>query len=209
MSDELNWQAAAVEIVTRSYAVTGRCRGLSEHVRLVDLLNVPATTHLQLADAKVREFGGRQDTVSTEGLFLIDRDCVIFGRSLESPEEEARRRETRRIDFVEKAKHRMLVFAPPFRIVGDLHVMRGADLSIALPRQFEGFLAITDACITHESEGGINWECGFIAVNGRCIDMVWPSAPPGWSWPQAHPAETGEGSDPATDEASERKESAA
>jgi hypothetical protein len=181
MADGLGSSVTAVEIVTKSYAVTGHCHGLSEHTRLIDLLNVPRITHLQLTEATVREFAGSREVVSAGGLFLIDRDYVVFGRSLEPPEDEAQRRETRRIDFVEKAKHRMLVFASPFRIVGNLHVIKDADFSVALPRLFEGFLAMTDASVVHEVAGGVAWESGFIAVNGRYIEIVCPSLPADWS----------------------------
>jgi len=209
MADELSSSVTAVEIVTRSYAVTGHCHGLSEHIRLIDLLNVPKTTHLQLTEVTVREFAGSREIVSTEGLFLIDRDRVLFGRSLESPEEEARRRESRRIDFVEKSKYQMLVFAPPFRIVGDVHVIRDADFSVALPRLFEGFLAITDASIVHEAASAVTWESSFIAVNGQCIEMVCPSLPAGWSWHRAEAQEAGEAQDVASTETPEPDSSAA
>ncbi len=191
MSDGLGSSVTAVEIVTRSYAVTGHCHGLSERIRLIDLLNVAKMTHLQLTNAKVREFVRSREVVSTEGLFLIDRERVVFGRSLESPENEARRRETHHVDVVEKSKHRMLVFASPFRIVGNLHVIRDADFSVALPRLFEGFLAMTDASVVHETVGGAAWESRFIAVNGRCIEMVCPSLPADWSDQPAKAEEAG------------------
>ncbi|MGD0115774.1 MAG: hypothetical protein ABSC13_07210 [Dehalococcoidia bacterium] len=195
MSDGLGLSVTAVEIITRNYAVTGHCYGLSEHIRLIDLLNVPKITHLQLTDATVRELTRSREVVSTKGLFLVERDSVVFGRSLESLEDAERRRETRHMDFVEKSQHRMLVFVPPFRITGKLHVIRDADLSVALPRLFEGFLAITDASVVHETESGVAWESGFIAVNGRCIEMVCPSLPAGWSERGADAQEAGEGRD--------------
>ncbi|MGA2285528.1 MAG: hypothetical protein ABSG55_04585 [Dehalococcoidia bacterium] len=209
MADGLDSSVTAVEIVTRSYAVTGQCYGVSEHIRLIDLLNVPKMTHLQLTDAKVREFSESREVVSTKGLFLIERDSVVFGRSLESPEEEARRRETRRIDFVEKAAHRMLVFASPFRVTGNLHIIREADLSVALPRLFEGFLAITDASVVHEAASGVAWESRFIAVNGRYVEMVCPSLPANWRDQPVKAKEAGGGQGRASSETSQPDSSAA
>jgi len=181
MWDDLN--PSEVEIVTRSYAITGRCRGLTEQVRLIDLLNIDKFTHLQLTHVTVREFVGSREVISGEGLYLIDKSYVVFGRSIESPEKEARRRESRHIDFVERAKQQMLVFASPFRILGYLHTIRGADFAVALPRQFEGFVAITDAHVVHETESAEVWTSSFIAVNGRHIEIVCPSPPEDWTDP--------------------------
>ena len=97
---------AAVEIITDGYGVIGNCRGLNERLRLIDLLNNPEVTHLQLADVKVRQLLTSTEVIAADGPFFIDKESVVLGRSLASPEEEARRDEAHRFDHVEKAKQR-------------------------------------------------------------------------------------------------------
>ena len=160
-------------------ASLGNCRGLNERLRLIDLLNNPEVTHLQLTDVKVRQLQSTTEIVDGAGQFFIDKESVVLGRSLASPEEEAMRNEAHRFDYVEKAKQRMLVFVPPFRIAGDIHIMKDADLTIVLPKLFEGFLAMTDAMVTCEGDSGFDWDNGFVVVNGRHIDMVC-ALPPGY-----------------------------
>ena len=169
----------AVEIVTDGYDIIGTCRGLNERLRLIDLLKNPEVTHLQLADAKVRHLQSAAEIVDGAGPFFIDKGSVIVGRSLASPEEEARRDDMHRFDDVEKAEQRMLVFAPPFRVVGDIHIIKDADLTIVLPKLFEGFQGMTGAAVSGEGENSLHWDSGFVVVNGRHIDMVCV-VPPGY-----------------------------
>lgn len=172
MAGDLDSSLADVEIVTQGYAIVARCRGLNERLRLADLLNNPEVTHLQLADVRVRQLLTSQEVIAGEGPLFIDKQSVVLGRSLATPEAEARRNELHRLDHVEKAKQRMVVFAPPFRILGTIQLIKDADLTIALPKLFESFLAITEASTVHEGQSGLAWDDGFIVVNGRSIEMV-------------------------------------
>jgi hypothetical protein len=163
---------AAVEIITSSYAVRGNCRGLTEQLRLLDLLNNPEITHLQLSDVAVGGLREAAEIVSGPGPMFIDKESVIIGRSLASAEEEARRNEAHRFDYVEKEKYLMLIFAPPYRVLGNVYMVKEADLTIALPRLFSGFLAVTEVQTFHEGEPGLKWQGDFMVVNGRAINMV-------------------------------------
>lgn len=180
MSEDITESLAAAEIVTQSYAVTGLCRGLNEHIRLIDILNIPEVTHLQLSNVKVRELTGAREAIPTDGPVLIDKRFVVFGRSLESPEVEAKRKEAHWVDQVEKVRHLVLVSAPPFRILGNIHIIKDADLSVALPKLFESFMAMTEIRAAHESESESVWESGLIIVNGRRIEMACPVSPDYW-----------------------------
>lgn len=179
MAENTDPSIALVEIVMQGYAVEGRCRGLNEHLRLVDLLNNPEITHLQMADVKVRQFPTFEEIVASDGPLFIDKESVVLGRSLASPEAEARRDEAHRFDHVEKAKQLMLVFAPPFRILGNIYIIKDADLSVALPKLFESFLAMTEAAIVRDGGNGLSWDNTFIVVNGQRIEMVC-AVPPGY-----------------------------
>ena len=179
MIEEPGKQIPAVEVVTQSYAITGRCHGLTEQVRLIDILNNPEETFLQFSNVKVRDLPGSTEVIAAEGPFLLDKRSIIFARSLESPERETKRRETNRVDYVEKAKSKLLVFAPPFRISGTAHLIKDADLSVALPRLFGSFLAMTKVTIAHEKDASLAWKDDFVVVNGPRIEMVCASPPEG------------------------------
>jgi hypothetical protein len=175
MTEDIGSTLATVEVITKSYATTGNCRGLSERLRLIDLLNNPEITHLQLTDVKVRLLPNATEIVTGRGPIFIDKKSVILGRSLTSPEDEARREEAHRFDHVQKEKELMLVFASPYRILGNVYLVKDADPSIALPKLFEGFLAMTEVKTVQDGEGGVEWDDEFVAVNGRNIDMVYLS----------------------------------
>jgi hypothetical protein len=94
------------------------------------------------------------------------------------------------MDLVERAKYELLVFSAPFRILGNVHLVKDADLKIALPRLFETFLAMTETKVIHEDDSDLVWETDFVVVNGGRIEMVSPSAPQAQpaAEPQASPA---------------------
>ncbi len=162
----------AVEIITIGYAVRGNCRGLGVHLRLVDLLNNPEVTHLQLSNVRVRELPTSAEIIVAPGPMFMDKQSVILGRSLASPEEEAQRSEAHRFDYVQKQKLPMVVFAPPYRIVGNIYMIKEAEHTIALPKLFDGFLAMTEVRIFCEGVAGAKWEDDFVVVNGRSMNMV-------------------------------------
>ena len=192
MTEDSSGSLAAVELVTQRYAITGRCHGISEYTRLIDLLNVRDVLHLQLRDVKVRELLHSSEVLAADGPLLVDKSSVVFARSLESPEIEAKRREAHRMDMVERAKYELLVFSAPFRILGNVHLVKDADLKIALPRLFESYLAVTEAKVVHEDDNYLVWEADFVVVNGRRIEMVSQSASQAQpaAEPQASPAST-------------------
>jgi len=184
---------ASVEIITKGYAVIGDCRGLGEHLRLVDLLNNPEVTHLQLSDVKVRQLLSDAEIIASDGPLFIDKDSVILGRSLASAEDEARRNAAHSLDYVQKDKQLMVVFAPPFRIQGNIYMIKEADFSIALPKLFESFLAMTEVSTTHEGRSDLKWDDQFVVVNGRSIEMVC-ALTESWHDPAAAPSSGEDGS---------------
>jgi hypothetical protein len=193
MTEDSTGSLGVVEIVTQRYAITGRCHGITDYTRLSDLLNIRDVTHLQLNAVKVRELLHSNEVLAADGPLLIDKSSVVFALSLESPEIEEKRREAHRTDMVARAKYELLVFSAPFRILGSVHLVKDADLKIALPRLFETYLAMTDTRIVHEDDSDLVWEADFVVVNGGRIEVVSPWAPQAQPAvePQAGPASAG------------------
>jgi len=104
---------------------------------------------------------------------FLDKMRVVFASIDESPEEVARRQKAHELDRVEKGGHEVLVFAPPFRVAGAIHMVKEADPDIALPRLFGGFLVVTGAKVTYEHDDRLVWERDLLVVNGRHIDMIY------------------------------------
>ncbi|MGD0766249.1 MAG: hypothetical protein ABR978_08085 [Dehalococcoidia bacterium] len=192
MTEDSTGSLGVVEIVTQKYAITGRCYGITDYTRLIDLLNIRDVTHLQLSAVKVRELLHSNEVLAADGPLFLDKSWVVFARSLESPEIEAKRREAHRVDMVERAKYGLLVFAAPFRILGNVHLVQDADLKIALPKLFESFLAMTGAKIIHEDNSDLVWEADFVVVNGGRIEMV-SASPPQPKPPEQPPADATSG----------------
>jgi len=161
-----------VEIVTQTYVVQGRCGGLTEYQRLVDLLNNPDYTHLQIFDPKIRPFSESTHVEVRGNHLFLDKMRIFFAVTLESAEESSRREALHRLDRVEKDRHEVLVFASPFRIEGFAYVVKGADPTIALPKLFHAFVAITGAKAVHQDNPELVWERDFLVVNGHCIEML-------------------------------------
>ena len=164
---------SVVELVTQTYVVSGRCRSLTENMRLVDLLNHPGIIHLRLFEAKVCDLARSREMTASEGHMFLDKMRVVFASIDESPEEVTRRQSAHDADHVEKGGHEVLIFAPPFRVAGMIHMVKEADPEIILPRLFGGFLAVTGAKVTCEHDDRLVWERDLLAVNGRHIDMIY------------------------------------
>jgi hypothetical protein len=164
---------SVVELVTQTYVVSGRCRGLTENMRLVDLLNHPEIVHLRLFEAKVCGLAGSREMTASEGHMFLDKMRVVFASIDESPEAGARRQMAHELDRVEKGGHEVLVFAPPFRVAGAIYMVKEADPDIALPRLFGGFLVVTGAKVTYEHDDRLVWERDLLVVNGRYVEMIY------------------------------------
>jgi hypothetical protein len=74
-------------------------------------------------------------------------------------------------DRVEKKACPALLFIPPFRVSGRVHLPQAAETQLALPNLLKSFLAMTDAKAVHEGNGLV-WEREFLAVNGQLGEMI-------------------------------------
>jgi hypothetical protein len=174
-------QLSTVEIVTQTCVVEGLCFGLTERQRLVDLLNNPDVTHLQIFDPRVFDFTGESigGSQSAENYLFLDKERVVLANTVESVEAYERRQQAHDFDRVERDKLNCLVFAAEFEITGMIHVAKDADPRMAIPRLYHNFFVITDARATHMRES-LSWSRNFLVVNGRNIEIL--SMPPAAVW---------------------------
>lgn len=172
-TDHSSGRFSVAEFFTQAYIVSGRCRGLTENMRLVDLLNHPEVVHLRLFEAKICDLADSREMTVAEGHMFLDKTRVFFASIDESPEEIARRERAHELDRVEKESREALVFAMPFRVAGTIHVVKEADQEIVLPRLLGGFFAVTGAKVTCEHDDRLVWERELLVVNGRCVEMMY------------------------------------
>jgi hypothetical protein len=92
----------------------------------------------------------------------------VWARPIGGPESTAEERERSDEDRIEKVAHPLVAVAQPFVIEGSVHLVQGADPTIAFERLAQGFLAVTDVKITC---GAGFLETPFIALNGLLVEL--------------------------------------
>lgn len=174
-------QLSTVEIVTETCVVEGRCYALTERQRLVDLLNNPDVTHLQIIDPRVFDFSGEAVGVapSPEDYLFLDKERIVLANTVESIQSYERRQQEHDVDRVERDKLYCLIFAAQFEVTGIIHIAREADPRIVIPRLFHNFFVLTDVRAVH-LRGVLSWSRNFLIINGCNIEIL--SAPSEQAW---------------------------
>ena len=81
-------------------------------------------------------------------------------------------------DRVPRVRHRVLIYAPPFALQGDIHLARGVYLLDALNVLRQDFLAVTDVTVWWiDSPAPVATGLPFVAVNRRWIGALHPTCP--------------------------------
>ncbi len=78
---------------------------------------------------------------------------------------------------MEKIPHRIEMYVGPYRIEGNIHLIRETQLRDALDAIRDVFIAVTDTLITRRGEsGGFRLEYPFVSVNKDRIAALFPVA---------------------------------
>jgi hypothetical protein len=170
---------SSLEIVTRDHLVAGRCPALERYARLLDLLNNPDIMVLELADVEVRSLDSPSDATASADTLFLRKGQILFASPAEAADEGTQYGpEGHRYDHVEKQEYPVLVFVPPFRIRGNVHLPKAVEQQFAIPILLKGFLAMTGAKAVCEGNA-FACEREFLAVNGQLAEMIsWAPAEP-------------------------------
>jgi hypothetical protein len=159
----------AIEVATTSAIFTGRCAAYEHFARLADALRqLPI---LVLTECKVLPIWRPTTPIAAGVTCHVPVSHIVWARPLEEPAGAAGDREGSEDDVVQKVPHPLAAIAPPFLIQGSVHLVQGADPTIAFEHLAQGFLAITDAKVVCGGNEATAWDAQFIVLNGLLVEV--------------------------------------
>ena len=148
-------RAVPMTLYTEMLVVRGTIQTLQH--RVTDILNQAAEPHLVLEDVTLEEYGSTDLPIRAE-FAQVNLGSVLFAVSLTTVEP---MRELR----TPKVSERALLSVPPFRIVGQVHLMPERNLRDSLAELRGNFIPVTDATFWAERLGEARQTVAFVGVN--------------------------------------------
>ncbi len=125
--------------------------------RVTDILNQAEEPHLVLEDVTIEEYGSTEPPLRAE-FAQVNLASVLFAVSLTAVEPI---RELR----TPKISERALLSVPPFRVVGQIHVLPERSLRESLAELHGAFIPVTDATFWADRVGEARQSVAFVGVN--------------------------------------------
>ena len=125
--------------------------------RVTDILNVTDEPFLVLEDVMIEEYGSADPPVRAE-FAQVNLSSILFAVSLATVESV---RELR----TPKIPERSLVSIPPFRVVGNVHLLPERSLRDSLSELHGAFIPVTDATFWSDRLGEARQTVAYVAVN--------------------------------------------
>jgi hypothetical protein len=148
-------RAVPMTLYTEMLVVRGTIQTLQH--RVTDILNQASEPHLVLEDVTLEEYGSTDLPIRAE-FAQVNLGSVLFAVSLTTVEPI---RELR----TPKVSERALLSVPPFRIVGQVHLMPERSLRDSLSELHGDFIPVTDATFWAERVGETRQTVAFVGVN--------------------------------------------
>jgi hypothetical protein len=148
-------RAVPMTLYTEMLVVRGTIQTLQH--RVTDILNEAAEPHLVLEDVTLEEYGSTDLPIRAE-FAQVNLASVLFAVSLTTVEP---MRELR----TPKVSERALLSVPPFRIVGQVHLLPERTLRDSLTKLYGDFIPVTDATFWAERVGEARQTVAFVGVN--------------------------------------------
>jgi hypothetical protein len=148
-------RAVPMTLYTEMLVVRGTIQTLQH--RVTDILNQASEPHLVLEDVTLEEYGSTDLPIRAE-FAQVNLASVLFAVSLTTVEP---MRELR----TPKVSERALLSVPPFRIVGQVHLMPERSLRDSLAELHGDFIPVTDATFWGERVGETRQTVAFVGVN--------------------------------------------
>jgi hypothetical protein len=150
-----NQRAVPLTLYTELLVVRGTILTLQH--RVTDILNQAVEPHLVLEDVTLEEYGSTDLPLRAE-FAQVNLASVLFAVSLTTVEPI---RELR----TPKVSERALVSVPPFRIVGQVHLLPERSLRESLAELHGTFIPVTDATFWSDRFGETRQTVAFVGVN--------------------------------------------
>lgn len=130
---------------------------LTRQHRVTDILNVTTEPFLVLDEVTLEEYGSA-DPPTRSDYAQVNLGSVLFAVSLVSVEAV---RELR----TPKVPERALISVPPFKVIGNVHLLPERSLHDSLSELQAAFLPVTDATFWSDQLGETRQTVAYIAVN--------------------------------------------
>jgi hypothetical protein len=148
-------RAVPMTLYTEMLVVRGTIQTLQH--RVTDILNQASEPHLVLEDVTLEEYGSTDLPIRAE-FAQVNLASVLFAVSLTTVEP---MRELR----TPKISERALLSVPPFRVVGQVHLLPERSLRDSLAELHGAFIPVTDATFWAERVGEARQTVAFVGVN--------------------------------------------
>jgi hypothetical protein len=177
-------RAVPMTVYTEQLIVRGTL--LTAQHRVTDILNLAQDPYLVLEDATLEEHGSTAAPARAE-FAQVALASVLLAVSLTAVEPV---RELRR----PKVSERAFLSVPPFRIVGNVHLLPDRGARVSLAELHGAFIPVTDATFWSERVDGLRQAVAFVAVNHARTQVLAPfreaqSLPDGSAMPPEPPKE--------------------
>ena len=148
-------RAVPLTLYTEQFIVRGIVQTLQH--RVTDILNQANDRYLVLEDVTLEEYASAELPTRAE-FAQVNLASVLFAVSLSTVESV---RELR----TPKVAERALISVPPFRVVGQVHLLPDRSLRDSLSELQGSFIPVTDATFWSERLGEVRQTVAYIAVN--------------------------------------------
>ena len=152
-----------VEVYTTNYRVSGMTK--TRHSRVADIVNQLPTALLILHDATVTEYAAPKAPMTAPQV-LVPAERIVL---MVADETQAEARSEMRIP---KRPVRTELLAPPFRVVGSVHVPQGSRPIDGLLNAADRFLAMTDVSISSSQFPALDGSFGVIAIQISMAHLI-------------------------------------
>jgi len=148
-------RAFPMTLYTELLVVRGTIQTLQH--RVTDILNQAVEPHLVLEDVTLEEYGSKDPPIRAE-FAQVNLAAVLFAVSLTTVEPI---RELR----TPKVSERALLSVPPFRVIGQVHLLPERSLRESLAELHGPFIPVTDATFWSDRVGEARQTVAFVGVN--------------------------------------------
>ena len=157
-------QPIALTLFTDAFLVRGSL--LTRHRRVTDMLNDRDATFLVLSDVTTDEFGTRGETVKA-AYAQINLESVLFAVADNIVEPIAELRTPKRPELAR-------IVIPPFKVIGNVHVLPVEDLREGLGELVGRFIPVTEATYWSDALGEARQTSQLVAVNHGRAQILAP-----------------------------------
>ncbi len=180
----------ALTLHTDAYVIRGQVA--SRHRRVTDVLNDTERDFLVLTDAVLDEYGAHGGTTKAD-FAQVNLASVLFAIA-DAPTESSPEMRT------PKVQEEALISIPPFKIIGQIHLMPEYNLRDALSQLTGRFVPVTDAAYWSDTLGEARTTSALVAFNRSRAQILAPHrAVDPWEGIQGGTSGASGGSDPRRD----------